>query len=113
MSTLGAVSLVVSFLSLSVAATAAYSTWKFNAVAARIQARYQLTGYMLDVDRLLLADPDLWAIYDSQRSLVKDRDSDTLRLRRESLIYLYLNVFELRPSTTSTPGCRGRPRATG
>jgi hypothetical protein len=42
------VSLIVAIVSLSIAGAAAYSTWKFNATAARNQARYQLLGYMLD-----------------------------------------------------------------
>ena len=49
---------------------------------------------MLEIDKLLIANPDLWQIYDDEH-IVLDVDTQPIqRAKQKAFLYLYFNVFE-------------------
>jgi hypothetical protein len=49
---------------------------------------------LFDIDRQLIARPQLWAIYDAHEMATERSEVPRARARREAFLYLHMNLFE-------------------
>lgn len=88
------VSVVLAFLSLVISLIVALRSWQYSEIGVRYTARNQYMNALFDIDRQLLSNPHLWAVYDNH-PLASTKSSDPIEAaRREAFIYLHLNLFE-------------------
>src|SRR4051794_609966 len=87
-------STVIAVLSFIFSVATAWFAWRYNGTAVRYTARNQYMNALFDLDRQLIARPELWAIHDDH-PMVRTRSHDPeAAARREAFIYLHLNLFE-------------------
>ena len=95
--TINAVQLItfaLSVLAMIISLRISYRNWRYTETVMRYSIRNQYTNALFDIDRRLLDNPKLWAIYDNH-PLAQQRSSDPEEVaRREAFIYYHLNLFE-------------------
>jgi len=68
----------------------------FNDLLLRRTARHDHTNLMIQIDKALIDEPQLWAIYDDYAAVADATSSDALDwLRREAFIYLHFNFYDI------------------
>jgi hypothetical protein len=86
--------LIVSVFSFIVSAISIFIVRHFNKVALRNSTKQEHARTLFDINKLLISDPELWAIYDKHeitQVIVKDIRNKS---KRQALIYLYINFFD-------------------
>jgi hypothetical protein len=83
--------IAISGLALLVSLWAARRSWRSNLAGLRRTARNGYTTALLDIDRLVITNPKLWAVYEPTVAL-DDASLDTVR--RKAFIWYHLNLFE-------------------
>jgi hypothetical protein len=86
--------LAISLLALIVSLIAAARTWKSNVATFRAAARNNYMNAMFDLNRQIIAHPELWSVYDPA-VLESAANTPTEQLRRRAFIWYHLNVFEV------------------
>ncbi len=86
--------LVISLVSLSISILAAYKTYGLGEYQLRLTNRNEFQKLLIDVDKVLVEHPELWAIYDSHPIPREGMNDPTGRAKLEAFAYMMLNVFE-------------------
>jgi hypothetical protein len=84
----------IAFISLLVSLFIALRNWRFSETGVRYVARNQYMNALFDIDRQLIARPELWAIYDNHYMASARSEDPETKARREAFIYLHFNLFE-------------------
>jgi len=87
-------SIILSTISLLVSLYVAYLAWKFNDLSTKRASREFHAKMLFDIDKQLVAYPELWAIYD-YHGISKNKDKSLVAgAKREAFIYQHLNMFD-------------------
>ena len=89
------ISLALSMLSLVVAGGAAYFTYSLSRHQLRLASRHEFQKLLLEVNKELLRDPELWGAYDSHPMAKIKRDDPHHKAKLEAFTYMFLNVFQI------------------
>ncbi len=91
------IAVAISFISLGVSVYVERRAARLNESSFRRTAEHDHISALLELDRVLISNPELWAIYDDHPLARKHRTrSDGLAAaRREAFIFSHLNIFEL------------------
>ncbi|HWN09161.1 MAG TPA: hypothetical protein VNO50_07845 [Pyrinomonadaceae bacterium] len=84
--------LTISLVSLSISIFVGYRTHAFGEYQLRLGTRNDFQKLLIDVDKTLVENPQLWAIYDAYPASGALTDIEKGRLR--AFAYMLLNVFE-------------------
>ena len=84
----------IAVISLLVSLFVALRNWRYSAVSVRYVSRNQYMNALFDIDRQLIALPELWAIYDSHEMAATRSNDAASKARRDAFLYLHLNLFE-------------------
>lgn len=90
--------LIVSIISVFVSLYVGYRITRFNDASLKRSSRMDFTEILVELDQKLVDYPMLWTIYDSHplsRIKTRERNSPLLKARREALIYLHFNLFDI------------------
>jgi hypothetical protein len=93
--------LAISLLALIVSLIAAARTWKSDVATFRNAARNNYMNALFDLNRQLIAQPELWAVYDPDM-LTPAAKTPLEQVRRRAFIWYHLNVFEVVHADYST-----------
>ncbi|MEN3327892.1 MAG: hypothetical protein V7638_2699 [Acidobacteriota bacterium] len=85
---------IIAITSLLVSLIVALRNWRYSETTVRYSARNQYMNALFDIDRQLIARPELWAIYDNHYMASALSIDAEAKARREAFIYLHLNLFE-------------------
>ncbi len=88
-------SLAVAFISLLVSGLAAYWTNKLSQRQLRLGSRHEFQKLLLELNKELVRDPELWGVYDSHAMAQVNRDDPSHRAKLEAFVYMFLNVFQI------------------
>lgn len=84
----------VASLSLLISLYVALRNWRYSETAVRYTSRNQYMNALFDIDRQLIARPELWAIYD-HNALAQAKSMEPAEIaRRQAFIFYHLNLFE-------------------
>lgn len=91
----GQISLVISIITFLLTILTVVFTYRFNRITIRNTAKQEHQKMLLEVNKMMIADPTLWTIYDDHplaegRVFTKEEQG-----RKEALIYYYLNYFDV------------------
>jgi hypothetical protein len=86
--------LIISLVSLSISIFAAYKTYGLGEYQLRLTNRNEFQKLLIDVNKVLIEHPELWAIYDSHSIPREWLNDPKEKARLEALAYMILNVFE-------------------
>ncbi len=91
------ISLVISIFSLIISTIAAVIIWKFNSISIRNTSRQEHNKLMLEINKLLIENPELWAVYDNHpvNKSIKDTSDHLVHAKRTAFIYHYINFFDI------------------
>jgi hypothetical protein len=84
----------IAIISLFVSLVVAYRNWQYSDIGVRYTSRNQYMNALFDIDRQLIARPELWAIYDYHEMAAQRSSDPEARARREAFLYLHFNLFE-------------------
>jgi hypothetical protein len=88
-------SLCISIISLLVAIFAARYSYQLGARQVHLAARHDFLKQLLEVDKELIRDPSLWALYDNH-PMAKLRTGDPAHEGRlEAFAYLKFNIYNM------------------
>jgi hypothetical protein len=87
--------LTVSSAALAVALMTAARSWRSNRATLRSAGRNNYMNALFNINRELIAHPDLWSVYDPDWPRAADYDSPTEVARRRGFIWYHINLFEL------------------
>lgn len=93
--------LAISLIALIVSLIAAARTWKSNVATFRTAARNNYMNALFDLNRQIIAQPELWSVYDPDM-LESAAKTPTEQVRRRAFIWYHLNVFEVVHADYST-----------
>lgn len=91
------IAVIISLVSLGVSIYVERRAARLNDTAFRRTAEHDHIAALLELDRVLISNPELWAIYDDH-PLARQRRARSGGLaaaRREAFIFSHLNIFEL------------------
>ncbi|MFH0815814.1 MAG: hypothetical protein V1934_03240 [Methanobacteriota archaeon] len=89
------IALTLSIISLAISLFVAYRGWKINEIALRRSFRQEHYRMLLEVDKHLMQNPELWKTYDKYKDDEVNLDEKGSQRRRRAFIYLHLNLFEM------------------
>lgn len=72
----------------------AIRNWRYSETGVRFTSRGQILGALFDMNRQLIAYPELWAIFDGHFVAAPDGETAEKRARRHAFIYYNFNLFE-------------------
>jgi hypothetical protein len=88
-------SLAVAALSLFVAGLAAYRTYALSHHQLRLGSRHEFQKLLLEMNKELVRDPELWGVYDSHPMAHVHRDEPIHTAKLEAFAYMMLNIFQI------------------
>lgn len=90
------IALTISIISFILSLVTVYITYRFNKITIRNTAKLEHNKLLLEIDKILIDDPELWGIYDNHPLSKKEDQSDLkLQAKQEAFIYYYLNLFDV------------------
>lgn len=89
------VSLSISGLSLLVAGVAAYRTYVLGRFQLSLATRHDFQKLLLELNKELIRDPELWGVYDSHRMAAVRRDDPAHVTKLEAYVYMKLNILQI------------------
>ena len=92
--TLGAVSIVVSSVSLVISIIIAYRNWNYSEVSIRYASRNHYMNALFEMDKQMIANPRLWAIDDFHPIAQEKSNQTEEKAKRDAFIYYNFNLFE-------------------
>jgi hypothetical protein len=84
----------IALIALLVSFVVAMRNWRYSKIIVRYSSRNQYMNALFDIDRQLIARPELWAIYDTHEMFANRSDAPRVKARREAFLYLHMNLFE-------------------
>jgi hypothetical protein len=84
----------IALIALFVSFLVALRNWRYSAISVRYSSRNQYMNALFDIDRQLIARPELWAIYDTHEMFASRSNTPRVKARREAFLYLHMNLFE-------------------
>jgi hypothetical protein len=88
-------SLVVATLSLLVACFAAWRTYELGHRQLRLGSRHEFQKLLLEADKELIRDPELWGVYDNHPMTQVARDDPAHKAKLEAFAYMMLNIAHI------------------
>ncbi len=88
-------SLAIAALSLLVAGFAAWRTYDLSHRQLRLGSRHEFQKLLLELDKELIRDPELWSVYDNHPMGQVRRDEPAHKAKLEAFAYMWLNVFHI------------------
>ena len=82
-------SLTIALLSLFVSAFAAYRTYALSHHQLRLGSRHEFQKLLLELNKELVRDPELWGVYDSHEMARVKQDNPTHRAKLEAFSYMF------------------------
>lgn len=75
----------------------AFSIFSFrnSRIAIRLTVKSNYMTALFEIDKQMIANPTLWAIYDSKKDLLKEPDDKNEKVKRRSFISYHFNLFEV------------------
>lgn len=95
MSTSDIITLSVALLSLVLSGFAAYKAYNLGNHQLRVVNRIEYQKLLFDIDKQLMQDPALWAIYDNHPLSAQKKDDPTEKGKREAFLHYHANLLEL------------------
>lgn len=92
---LSSVSFAISMISFFLTALTVIFTYRFNRITIRNTAKQEHQKMLLEVNKMMIADPLLWTIYDDHPLADQIEETPELKAKKEALIYYYLNYFDV------------------
>src|SRR5262245_1652792 len=93
---LNTLSLAMSGFSLVVAVVSAYISYRISEYQIRLSARNDFQKLLLEANRELIDNPELWAIYDNHPLAARFNRDDPMQCGRlEAFAYMYVNLLEM------------------
>jgi hypothetical protein len=91
------IAVIISLVSLGVSVYVERRAARLNESAFRRTAEHDHIAALLELDRVLISNPELWAIYDDHplARQPRTRGGRLAAARREAFIFSHLNIFEL------------------
>src|SRR3712207_2200100 len=84
----------IAIISLLISLVVALRNWRYSDISVRYTSRNQYMNALFDIDRQLIARPELWAIYDGHEMAEQRSNDPEAKARREAFLYLHFNLFE-------------------
>jgi hypothetical protein len=88
------ISVTLAAASCAISLLVAARNWRYSERGVRVTSRGQILGALFDMDRQLIAYPELWAIFDGHFMASKRNDTPDSQARRHAFIYYNYNLFE-------------------
>jgi hypothetical protein len=88
-------SLVVATLSFLVAGIAAWKTYDLGHRQLRLGSRHEFQKLLLEANKELVRDPELWGVYDDHPMAQVMRDDSAHKAKLEAFAYMMLNIFHI------------------
>ncbi len=86
--------ILISMISLIISLIVVFSNRSFSKRNISENIRKHYMGALYELDKLLISDPSLWAVYDNH-PLAKEKKMDELsKGKREAFIYYLINLWE-------------------
>lgn len=92
---LSSVSFVISVISFMLTIVTVIFTYRFNRITIRNSAKQEHQKILLEINKMLLAEPELWTVYDQHPMNAVTPKSPQLQAKVEALVYYYLNFFDV------------------
>lgn len=92
---LSLVSFIISIVSFVLTAVTVIFTYRFNRITIRNSAKQEHQKMLLDINKMLLAEPVLWAVYDDHPMSAEIDLTPEMQAKLDALIYYYLNFFDV------------------
>jgi hypothetical protein len=89
------ITLTLSGAAFAVSLMTAARAWRYNRAALRSTSRNNYMNALFNINRELIAHPDLWAVYDPDWPQADSHNSPTEKARRRSFIWYHINLFEV------------------
>jgi len=87
--------IIISFFSLGISLLVAYRAWRYNELSTRRASRESHTKMLVDIGKILVDSPELWAIHDTHPLAINRDVSPMSAAKREAFIYQHFNIFEI------------------
>jgi hypothetical protein len=87
--------LAVSILSLLLAGFAAWRTYDLSHRQLRLGTRHEFQRLLLEWDKELIRDPELWGVYDDHPMAQVTRDDPAYKAKLEAFAYMLLNIGQI------------------
>jgi hypothetical protein len=84
----------ISILSLCISILAAYKTYLLGEYQLRLTSRNEFQKLQIDVNKVLIEYPELWAIYDSHAMSSHGLNDAKEKAKLEAFAHMIFNVFE-------------------
>jgi hypothetical protein len=88
-------SVALSVLSLVVAGIAAYRTYELSRFQLHVGTRHEFQKLLLELNKELIRDPELWGVYDSHPLAQTKRDDPLHKAKLEGFVYMKLNILQI------------------
>jgi hypothetical protein len=89
------IAIIISVVSLIVSLYVGIKITRFNEASIRRASRLDYTRLLVDLDRILIDEPKLWAMFDSHPLSKKKTSDPEEKARRDAFIYLHFNIFDI------------------
>ena len=88
------ISLLVSLFSLLISVLTALKSYLLSEYQLRLNTRNELQKMLIEVNKCMINDPELWATYDHHEVSASIKQSHTPVAKIEAISYMMLNTFE-------------------
>jgi hypothetical protein len=88
-------SLSVAVLSLLVSSGAALWTYSLSHRQLRLGSRHEFQKLLLEMNKEMVRDPELWGVYDSHSMAQIKRDDPAHKAKLEAFAYMALNILQI------------------
>jgi hypothetical protein len=88
-------SLTIAILSFLMASVAAYWTYALSHRQLRLGSRHEFQKLLLEMNKELVRDPELWGVYDAHPMAQIKRDDPAHQAKLEAFTYLILNMHNI------------------
>lgn len=95
MSPMEILTVTLSLFSLVVAGLAAYRAHSLSTLQLRLGSRHNFHKLLLDLNKELIRDPTLWAVYDSHPMAAHCGDDVLQRAKLEAFAYMKFNLYHI------------------
>lgn len=96
MSTSEILTLSVALVSLVVSGLAAYKAYYLSGFQVRVANRLEYQKFLFEIDKLLIAHPRLWAVFDQFKHLAVGAGDDGVeKAQREAFLQLHTDLLEI------------------
>lgn len=87
--------LCVACVSLVISAFAAYKAYWLSGYQLRVSHRVEYQKLLVEIDKMLINDPTLWAVYDSHPLAAQKTDHPVEKAKRDAFLQYHADVLEV------------------